>query len=389
MKWEKQRFGDVIEFNPRVSLEKGVEYPYLPMEEIQPGRKFNSPSNTRVYTSGGARFANNDTVLARITPCLENGKVSKIAHLEGGLGFGSTEYFVFRAIEGKTDPDYIYYLAASDIVRQPAIKSMVGASGRQRADRGVVENLTIPFPDLDTQKYIAEILSAYDDLIVNNNRRIALLEEAIHRLYREWFVHLRFPGHEQTPVVAGVPEGWEKRPMGEVCDLTMGQSPKSEFYNTYGEGLPFHQGVKDFGTRFVTHNTWCTQPNRIAEPGDILFSVRAPVGRINVASDKLIIGRGLAAIRNKRNFQSFQLYQLKTQFFKEDMIGGGAIFASVTKKQLSQQLLLVPSDKILEDFECIAAPVDQQIANLSTQNIKLAEARDALLPRLMNGSLPV
>lgn len=224
-----------------------------------------------------------------------------------------------------------------------------------------------------------------------HNQRLGLVQitDPSRIDYKLWFVHLRFPGYEHTPVVDGVPQGWEKRPLEGVCELTMGQSPKSEFYNTNGDGLPFHQGVKDFGTRFVTHNTYCTQPNRIAEPGDILFSVRAPVGRINVASDKLIIGRGLAAIRNKRNCQSFQLYQLKTQFFKEDMIGGGAIFASVTKKQLSRQLLLVPTDKILEDFERIAAPVDQQITNLSTQNQKLAEARDALLPRLLSSKIKV
>lgn len=298
-----------------------------------------------------------------------------------------------RVILLRGNPEIINQRYYFHVLKSPLVQGRLKARATGTTVFGIkqkeLRKVQIPLFSLPVQEKIGEILSAYDDLIDNNNRRIALLEEAIHRLYREWFVHLRFPGHEHTPVVDGVPQGWEKRPLAEVCHLTMGQSPKSEFYNTHGEGLPFHQGVKDFGTRFITHNTWCTQPNRIAEAGDILFSVRAPVGRINVASDKLIIGRGLAAIRNKLNFQSFLLYQLKNQFFKEDMIGGGAIFASVTKKQLSQQLLLVPSGKVLEDFERIAAPADQQIANLSTQNIKLAEARDALLPRLMNGSLPV
>ncbi|MBA8773045.1 restriction endonuclease subunit S, partial [Staphylococcus schleiferi subsp. coagulans] len=141
-------------------------------------------------------------------------------------------------------------------------------------------------PDLDDQARIVECLSAYDDLIATNQRRIALLEDAARRLYREWFLHLRFPGHETVPVKDGVPEGWTKLPLGDVAEITMGQSPESKHYNTDGDGLPFHQGVSDFGHRFVTHETHTKQATRIAEVGDILCSVRAPVGRLNVTRDK-------------------------------------------------------------------------------------------------------
>lgn len=372
MKWEKQRFGDVIEFNPRVSLEKGVEYPYLPMEEILPGRKFNPPSNTRVYKSGGARFANNDTVLARITPCLENGKVSKIAHLEGGLGFGSTEYFVFRAIEGKTDPDYIYYLAASDIVRQPAIKSMVGASGRQRADRGVVENLMIPFPDVETQKYIAGILSAYDDLIDNNNRRISLLEEAIHRLYREWFVHLRFPGHEHTPVVDGVPEGWEKRPLEEVGFLNYG---KSLTKSTREEGdIPVYGSSGVIGTH-----------NKALIPGpSIIVGRKGNVGSV-FWCDQPSFPIDTVFYISPEQSSVFLFLNLQHQNF----INTDAAVPGLNRNYAHKLPILMPTERLLAQFEEIATPIHKQITTLQNYNVKLAEARDALLPRLMNGSLPV
>jgi len=144
-----------------------------------------------------------------------------------------------------------------------------------------------------------------------------------------------------------------------------------------------------FGSRFISHEIYCTQPNRIAEPGDILCSVRAPVGRLNMTLDKIIIGRGLAAIRNRQGYQSFQFYQLKAHFFQEDLIGSGSIFASVTKKQLSEQMMLIPSELILQAFESTSKPVDQQLINLHLQNEKLREARDLLLPRLMDGSIPV
>lgn len=249
--------------------------------------------------------------------------------------------------------------------------------------------MKVLLPDITKQREIGGILGAYDDLMANNERRIGLLAEAMHLLYREWFGRLRFPGWEETAVVDGVPDGWEKRPLGDLCEVIMGQSPESEFYNINGEGLPFHQGVKDFGDRFVVHQTYCTQMNRIAEPGDILFSVRAPVGRMNYTLDRIVIGRGLAAMRNRAGHQSFQFYQLKSHFFKEDMIGSGAIFAAVTKKQLLEFPMLTPADELIEQFEQLSIPADAQITNLHLQNQKLREARDALLPRLMSGRIEV
>ena len=122
-------------------------------------------------------------------------------------------------------------------------------------------------------------------------------------LYREWFVHFRFPGHEKVRLVDSplgkIPEGWHHKTLIEMAGITMGQSPKSIYYNLDRKGLPFHQGVRDFGSRFPSHKVYCTVQNRLAEPGDILFSVRAPVGRINIAKDRIIIGRGLAAIRSR------------------------------------------------------------------------------------------
>lgn len=238
---------------------------------------------------------------------------------------------------------------------------------------------------------IVKILSAYDNLIENNLKRVQLLEEAAQNLYKEWFVNFRFPGSENKPLnkETGLPEGWEWKQLEEVCDLIMGQSPRSEFYNENKEGLPFHQGVTGYGDRFVKHSTYCTKETRIAEKGDILCSVRAPVGRLNISPDKIIIGRGLSAIRNKLDFQSFQYYQLKSHFYQEDMIGGGAIFNSVTKKVLASQELVSPKKEVLESFESLVSPIDKQIETLSVQNENLKEARDLLLPRLMDKTIEV
>jgi type I restriction enzyme S subunit len=243
----------------------------------------------------------------------------------------------------------------------------------------------IEIPPLSAQKRIADTLSAYDDLIENNRRRIKLLEQAARLLYKEWFVHLRFPGHEHVKIIDGVPEGWEKKTLDEIAEITMGQSPKSKFYNEDSNGLPFHQGVTNFGIRFPAHQIFCTVQSRLARPGDILFSVRAPVGRINIAPDKIVIGRGIAAIRSIRGQQNFLFYALKNHFFKKDMIGGGAIFAAITKKDLHGVDLIYPTDSLIEMFTDHARPIDLQIENLHRCVHRLTKARDLLLPRLMNG----
>jgi type I restriction enzyme S subunit len=249
--------------------------------------------------------------------------------------------------------------------------------------------LEVPVPPLPEQIRIASVLSAYDDLIENNRRRMALLEESARLLYQEWFVRLRFPGHEHVRIVDGVPEGWERKTLGEIADVVMGQSPESKYYNDRGEGLPFHQGVADFDDRFVSNRIYTSALNRFAFPRDILCSVRAPVGRLNITLDKIVIGRGLAALRSKVGNQSFLFYQLKNYFFKEDLIGSGAIFASVTKAEFLKQKILEPHESLVRAFEELSCSIDEQLRVVYMQNQKLRAARDLLLPRLMSGEVAV
>ena len=202
-------------------------------------------------------------------------------------------------------------------------------------------------------------------------------------------MHLRFPGHERVTITDGVPEGWETKPLSEMADITVGQSPKSIHYNTEGNGLPFHQGVRDFGFRFPSHRVYCTVQKRLAEPGDILFSVRAPVGRINITIDRIVFGRGLSALRSKSNQQNLLFYALRNHFFREDIMGTGAIFAAITKKDLYQVRLLQPPDLVAGMFMEHVCPIDSQIEKLHRATEVLAHARDVLLPRLLNGEVVV
>ena len=167
--WELKALDEVIEINPTETLKKGVIAKKIGMEKLQPYCR-DIPAFEMSEYSGGTKFRNGDTIMARITPCLENGKIAMVNVLEPDeTGFGSTEYIVFRAKENITTPDFVYYLICSPVVREPAIKSMVGSSGRQRVQTDVVKKLNIALPPYDVQKKIGEILKALDDKIRLNN----------------------------------------------------------------------------------------------------------------------------------------------------------------------------------------------------------------------------
>ena len=280
-----------------------------------------------------------------------------------------------------------YYLGMLKLAQHNAASVLPGVN------RNALHRLVVSLPPLPIQRSIAGILTAYDDLIENATRRIANLEERARLLYDEWFVKFRFPGHERVRLVESavgmVPQGWEVRSLGDICSITMGQSPSSTFYNQGGNGLPFHQGVSDFGSRFPTDRVYCTLEHRVAHAGDILFSVRAPVGRLNLSLKKIVIGRGLCAIRSKNEGQRFIFQQLKQQFQEEDTIGNGSIFRAVTKDEVYNLKLLWPPSDILCAFDAHLQPIFALLESLSRENTALRQTRDRLLPGLVAGEIDV
>lgn len=164
----KYKLSDIAEINPRESLPKGKIAKKVSMDILQPFCRDIPTFSLEAY-NGGTKFRNGDTIMARITPCLENGKTARVSILDDGeVGFGSTEYIVFRAKSGICDPNYLYYLVCSPFVRDPAVKSMVGSSNRQRVQTDVVENLILDIPSLQEQRKIGGVLKAIDDKIAIN-----------------------------------------------------------------------------------------------------------------------------------------------------------------------------------------------------------------------------
>lgn len=315
-----------------------------------------------------------------------------------------TAYYV--AAKTNLDTRWLYYAIIHHKLGQIDDGSPIPST-----TRAAVYPRELDVPDIDEQRAIAGVLGSLDDRIEQNRRTARALERLARATFRAWFVGFEpvrakavgvtsFPSMPQPAFdalptrfvdseIGPVPEGWEIKPLSECVRLTMGQSPPSEFYNKTGDGLPFHQGVTDYGFRFPTHRTYCTAEGRLAEPRDVLLSVRAPVGRINVADRQLVLGRGLAGLRHRSDRQSFLLQQLRHIFAEEDAMGDGTIYKAVTKRFLTQMPVLSPSKPVQEAFEDLARPLDDLVAACEVESRKLAEMRDLLLPKLLSGQVRV
>ena len=384
------RFGDFAEVNPRVKLEKGKEYPYIEMADINPGNAFVFPQEERVYKGGGSRFQSGDILFARITPCLENGKIVQFRHTSNQQCFGSTEFFVFRGKPNISDSTYILYLALSPIIRDPAVKSMSGASGRQRAALSSVEDISIPFLPLQTQHKIATILSTYDDLIENNTHRIKILEDMAQTLYQEWFVHYRFPGHENVQMVESelgpIPKGWEVKKFGEVShNFDRLRKPLSGQVRSTMQGeYPYYGAAKilDYINDYIFDGRYLL----IGEDGSVVTKDGKPV--LQLATGKFWVNNHTHVVQGKSPISTNFLYLFMLNVPISSYITGAAQ-PKINQENLNRIPLISPSETVLERFDQMIEPNFENIIALNMKNANLRQTRDFLLPKLISGEIDV
>ena len=374
MKWKKGTVFELCDINPE-NISRNYPYDFIRYFDITSVGSGVVSINDEIPLSEAPSRAkrvvrNEDTILATVRPGNRSYYYFKSA-FENSIA--STGFAVLRPRVDKTDPRFLYYLVSEPRFTAYLVAYEQGAN-YPAVNPDIIGGKPIEFPPLPIQQKIASILSAYDDLIENNLKRIKLLEEKAFASYKL--------------IVQN--EKLEEFTIEELANVVMGQSPTSDTYTDEKEdNLPFHQGVTNFSNYFVEHKIYCKAPIKIAEEGDILFSVRAPVGRLNFTIDKICIGRGLCAFRSKKGFQNYFYHQLKEFFFAEDVIGNGAIFNAVTKVELMKVKLKTPTEKIQKEFEIESQQLYNLILNLTKQNTKLREARDILLPKLMNGQIEV
>lgn len=298
--------------------------------------------------------------------------------------------------------DFAYYLFMTQSVRQQISRSASGTKVKHTSPEKIYD-VQVDIPKIQTQKNIAIFLSSLDKKIQINNQINQELEAMAKTLYDYWFVQFDFPDQNGNPYKSSggkmvynpelkreIPEGWGVEKLEKIANITMGQSPKGTSYNEVGEGMLFFQGSTDFGWRFPVARQYTTEPSRIAEEDDILLSVRAPVGTLNIADTRCCIGRGLAAINSKVGANSY-IFNVMQDFKKLfDMINSvGTTFGSITKDDLYSLQLVYPPTELLMEFDQLVKSFDREIKNRSRQNQELNQLRDWLLPMLMNGQVKV
>lgn len=405
--WVMKKLKDIANFNPRESLAKGVVAKKVAMDKLQPFCR-DIPGYELEPFSGGTKFRNGDTIMARITPCLENGKTAKVAVLDDGeVGFGSTEYIVFRAKDG-IDEDFIYYLVCSPLVREPAIKSMVGSSGRQRVQTDVVQNLEIMVPDYEEQKRISGILKSLDDKIAANTEVNKNLEEQAVVLFRSWFSAFSLsPNSPRVNSEFGeIPEDFAVVKVGSLpmlvtdyvangsfaslkANVNLYQEPNYAYFirNTDLKSGSFGVFVDQHSYEFLSKST--------LYGGEIIISNVGDVGSVFLCpklDGRMTLGNNIIMLRPEDDHLRYYLYIWFKYFQGQALIQGikgGSAQPKFNKTDFKNTSVLIPPKDILTRFHETVAPMFETISQRQAETSRLADLRDTLLPQLMSGEIDV
>ena len=389
----KYKLSEIALFNPTETLKKGTLAKKVGMDKLQSFCR-DIPDYEIAEFSGGTKFRNGDTIMARITPCLENGKTAKVNILDTEeVGFGSTEYIVFRAIDGVTDEDYLYYLVCSPIVRDIAIKSMVGSSGRQRVQTDVVKGIEVELPTLDEQRKIGSLLKSLDDKIAVNNKINENLEQQIRSLFRVRFT--------DNPAL----EKMKQVPLSDLCQIvTKGTTPttlgkpfvKSGINFIKAESILDSHAVDKSKFAFIDEETNALLKRSVIKAGDIVFTIAGTLGRFalidknvlpaNTNQAVAIIRADVEKVLPEYIYACFIGEWHNHYYSKRVQQAVQANLSLTTIKSLPIPLL---DESEMVNFTKLIIPLIKMIKQNEIQNETLTSMRDTLLPKLVSGELDV
>ena len=386
--WEIKSLADIVQLNPKESIAKGTIAKKVPMDKLHPFCR-DIPEYIFEKFNGGTKFRNGDTIMARITPCLENGKTAKVDILnDGEIGFGSTEYIVFRAIDGISDADYLYYLICSPFVRNPAIKSMIGSSGRQRVQIDVIENLQIEVPPLEGQRKIGSLLKSLDDKIALNNRINDNLQQQAELLYHERF---------ETVDRDKLPVGWRIVRLGDVATI----SKKSFNPAKEPEMLLEHYSIPAFDEAHfpVFEPSTAIKSNKFIVDDSCFM-----ISKLNPTTKR--VWKPYCLTENAVCSTEFIVYKAKSQeitdflysvidsdsfsdFMCSHVTGSTGSRQRTTPSDTLAFELVLPNAEEIAEYQGIISPMLEQIKCNAIENDRLKRLRDSLLPKLMSGEIDV
>lgn len=411
MEFKEQQLKNILEINPRMTLKKGTVTKKIAMEHLTEHVKQVKGYELSEFKSG-SKFKNQDTLVARITPCLENGKTAYVDILaDNEVAFGSTEFFVVRAKENKGDPQFIYYLMRHPKVRDATIKSMTGTSGRQRAQKEAILEYSMSLPNIFDQKKIGYFLSLFDSKIEANNDIIHNLEQLSQTLFKHWFIDFEFPNEEGKPykssggeMVEGeleeIPKGWCVSEFDNLGTIIGGGTPSKkyeEYYTNNGVSWITPKDLSNDKNTFIykgaidiTELGLKKSSARILQKDTVLFSSRAPIGYIAIAGKEVTTNQGFKSIVPDKGYSSYFIYHLLK--FKLPMIeaaAGGSTFKEISGKGLKEILVTLPTVELVNIYKEIVEPLFLQIQTLEKENQNLQQLRDTLLPKLLSGEIEI
>ena len=400
--WTTKKLSEIAYINPRESIGKGVVAKKVPMDKLQPFCR-DVPEFVLEEYKGGTKFRNGDTIMARITPCLENGKIAKVSILsDDEVGFGSTEYIVFRAIDGVSDADFLYYLICSPLIRNPAIKSMVGSSGRQRVQTDVVVNLDIELPPIEEQRKISWLLKTIDDKIELNNKINNNLEQQAQSIFKEWFI--------DNPEN----ENWSNGTFSELIQSTLSgdwgkESPTGnnteKVYCVRGADIPeVRAGNKGkMPIRYILPKKYASKK---LTAGDIVVEISGgsptqSTGRCTAISESLLnrYDSGMVCTNFCRAIKPLSGYSMFIYYYWQYLYDKGVFFSyengttGIKNLDISGFLgtepIIIPSKEKVLAFDDYCQTVFDRIFANGKESEQLSQLRDTLLPKLMSGELDV
>ncbi|KYD29051.1 restriction endonuclease subunit S [Geobacillus sp. B4113_201601] len=387
-KWIEGKLRDLVEVNPTVKLIKGEIYPFVSMDVIQPFYKPVEAKEEREFKSGGAKFENGDTLFARITPCLENGKIAQVKNLKNGKGFGSTEFIVLRGKEGITDTDFVYYLVTNKSFRENAERLMVGTSGRQRVDKQQFEDQIISIPDLETQKRISSILGSIDKKIELNVEMNKTLEEMAMTLYKHWFVDFGpFQDGEFVESELGmIPKGWEVSNVGSVTNIFDSlRVPLSNKEREKRKGIYPYYGatsLMDYVDDYIFDGTYLL----VGEDGSVMKEDGTPYTQY--VSGKFWVNNHAHVLQGTNGVSTEWL----KVFFDNCNVAPyvtGAVQPKINQKNLKSIPFLLPPQNVRQEFNKNIKNLYEKILINNKENVQLETIRNYLLPRLLSGEIDV
>lgn len=381
--WKTVRAADFIEFNPRLSIKKGAMATKVAMDKLQPFTK-KIPATEQAEFAGGSKFCNGDTIMARITPCLENGKTAYVDILaDGEVAFGSTEFIVMRARAGISDPQFVYYLATSPAFRNVAIKSMVGSSGRQRVQQGVLDELELIVPPLEEQQKIGAMLAMLDQKIALNNKINDNLQQQALAIFQQ---ELLRDGE--------LPEGWSIGSLLDIANYLNGLAMQ-KFRPADGEnGLPvlkikeLRQGSCDASSELCSPSI---KPEYIIHDGDVIFSWSGSLLVDLWCGGTCGLNQHLFKVTSDKYPKWF--YYAWTAHHLDRFVAIAADKATtmghIKREELAKAEVVIPDVASMERIGGILQPMYDIIISNRIENRKLAALRDTILPQLMSGELDV